>query len=313
MKSFNNSVSKNVILVFGLLFLLSSFFVVHEGESGLLVRLGELVGEGESSQANVYKPGLHFKIPFLDNIMLFDTRLQTFEQKSSRILTAQQKYVLVDYYVKWKIDDLSLYFKRNAAQFMYSATTNKNARETLESLLSQKINNALRAEFGQHTITEVVSGERINIMSTLLDSANSGAKSLGVKVIDVRIKRIDLPVEVSHSVFERMRADREKVATRHRANGHSKAEMIQAQADADVVVIESKARSQAEQIIAKGKGEAAKIYNEAYNKDSGFYYLYRSLAAYENTFAKGRDLIVLRAKSNYFKYFKNYNLNNQSR
>jgi membrane protease subunit HflC len=296
-----NSIVKNILIFFILLIGISSFFVVHEGQTGLLMRLGELVGKGSGQS---YQAGLHLKIPFLDKVMLFDTRLQTFEQKSSRILTVQQKYVLVDYYVKWKIDNLPLFFKRNAAQFMYSNDTNKNARETLESLLSQKINNALRAEFGQHSITEVISGERINIMSTLLDSANSGAKSLGVKVVDVRIKRIDLPTEVSQSVFERMRADRERVATKHRSNGHSKAEIIQAQADADVVVIESTARASAAAIVAQGKGKAAKIYNDAYSKDQSFYFLYRSLAAYVNTFAKGRDLIVLRPKSSYFKYFK---------
>ena len=299
-----NAYFRVVALVFILLLSMSALFTVHEGQQGLVVRLGELVGAKQGEGGHVYKPGLHFRMPLIETARLFDTRLQTFEEKSSRILTVQQKYVLVDYYVKWRIGNLPLYFKRTAAQMGMQRSNSLQARDALQRLLSQKINNALRAEFGQHTITEVVSGERMNIMNKLRSLANEGAKELGVKVIDVRIKRIDLPSEVSQSVFERMRADRERVATKHRSNGHAQAEALRAQADAQVTIIKAEAKAKAADIRAKGEGKAAKIYNDAFSQDQKFYQLLRSLQAYVKTFQKGRDLIVLRPKSKFFGFFK---------
>ncbi|MBM94016.1 MAG: HflC protein [Legionellales bacterium] len=290
-------------IIFLILISFSTFFTVQQGEKALVVRLGELTGSQNDDGGQIYLPGLNFKMPLIDHVLRFDARLQTFEQKSSRILTVEQKYVLVDYYVKWRIEDLPLYYKRTAARMSLAQMSSNGSIGALEELLGQKINNALRAEFGQHTISEVVSGERLNIMSKLQASANESAKNLGVKVIDVRIKRIDLPNEVSQSVFERMRADRERVATKHRANGRAEAEAISAKADAQRTVIEATALAEGAAIRAKGDAEAAKIYNDAYLKDESFYMLFRSLKAYVQTF-NSKDLMVLSPESDYFKFFK---------
>ena len=298
-----NQILKVSLLVFLMLIGLSALFTVRQDQQALVIRLGELRGSQNNLGGTVYLPGLNLKLPMIDTVLRFDTRLQTFEQKSSRILTLEQKYVLVDYYVKWRIKNLPLYYKRTAARVGLAQTNEGSSMGALEQLLGQKINNALRAEFGQHSITEVVSGERINIMEKLKASANQSALSLGVKVVDVRIKRIDLPDEVSQSVFERMRADRERVATKHRSNGRAEAEAVRAKADAEKTVIQAQAFAQGAKTRATGDAEAAKIYNDAYLKDQGFYMLFRSLDAYVHTF-NTKDLIVLRPHSNYFKFFK---------
>jgi membrane protease subunit HflC len=281
-------------IIIGTLVVFSLFlscYVIEEGQRAIVLRLGDIV-QGEAG-ARIDQPGLHFKWPFFDQAKIFDVRLQTFEEKSSRILTKEQKYVLVDYYVKWRISDLPLFFKRTEG--VVSKT---------EQLISQKVNDVLRAAFGERTITEVVSGERANIMMLLRQETNDSAKKLGLSIIDVRIKRIDLPSEVSQSVFQRMSADRERVATQHRSDGRAVAESIQAKADAESVVIIAKAKEKAALLKAKGDAEAATIYNQAYLKDPDFYRFYRSLSAYEHTFKDREDLIVLEPKSTFFAHFK---------
>ncbi len=280
------------VLFVGLFVAFTSVYTVREGQHGLLLRLGKLSVDSKTKLPRVYNPGLHFKLPFVNSARIFDTRMQTLDMKSSRIVTAEKKDVLVDYYAKWRIADLARYF---------TSTGGNELRA--ETLLEQKLNDGLRAQFGKRNISEVVSGERTDIMETLQQQANASAKSLGIKVIDVRIKRIDLPDEVSSAVYERMRAERERVATEHRAEGKSKAEAIRANADAKVTVILATARSHAKKVRGKGDAQAARIYANAYSKDADFFAFYRSLIAYRHSFAKRRDMLVLKPDSQFFRYF----------
>ena len=269
----------------------STLFTVKEGEQGIVLRLGEIL-QSQNGNVITYEPGIHVKLPLIEIVKKFDVRLRTFNVPSSRILTKEQKMVHVDYYVKWKISDVAKYYK----------TTN-GLLEHAQRLLEQRINNALRASFGERTISDVISAERENIMSTLKDKANENSNNIGIEVVDVRLKQIDLPKEVSLSVYERMRADREKVATKYRSDGRSAAEKIRATADADVTVILATAKSDSAKIRASGDTEAAAIYNDAYEKDQGFYNVLRSLQAYVNSFKSSKDFLVLKPNIEYFKYF----------
>lgn len=277
-----------VLIIFGL----SSAFVVTEGQQGLLLWLGQIEKNPKTQQPIVLHPGLHFKVPFFNSIKLFDSRLQTLDIKSSRIVTANKKDVLVDYYIKWRISNLPLFFTRTGGNMPRA-----------EVLLEQQLNDSLRAEFGRRTIAEVVAEDRNRIMAALLLQANKNAQTLGADVIDVRIKRIDLPQEVSTAVFERMRAERERVATEHRAQGHAKAEEIRATADKNVTIMLAKANRQAMEIRAAGDAEAAKIYADAYQQDPSFYSFYRSQLAYQKVFANQQSIIVLSPNSQFFKFF----------
>ena len=198
-----------------------------------------------------------------------------------------------------RIKNVAKYYKTTNGLLMHA-----------QRLMEQRINNALRASFGERTISDVISAERENIMTTLRDKANENSENLGIEVVDVRLKRIDLPKEVSISVYQRMRADREKVATKYRSDGRSQAEKIRATADADVTVILATAKADSASIRAKGDGEAATIYNSAYEKDSKFYNILRSLQAYENSFNSKKDFLVLKPNIEYFKYFHGINEKN---
>lgn len=284
-----------IIIIVVLLLLYSGMFSVSEGQQALILRLGKLQTNSQG-QAKMLKPGLHFKLPFITRSLLFDTRIQTLDIESSRIVTAEKKDVLVDYYVKWRIADLAKYYK---------STGGDAARAQV--LLQQQVNNGLRAQFGKRTISEVVSDDRSVIMSNLRQQADTSAAPLGIDVIDVRIKAIDLPTEVSAAVFSRMRAERQRVAAEHRANGKSLAEAIRAKADASATVIVAKANQQAAEIRASGNKQAAQLYAKAYNKDPGFYAFYRSLKAYQDTFNHKNDIMVLGPHSQFFKYMNTTN------
>ncbi|MCK4608222.1 MAG: protease modulator HflC [Gammaproteobacteria bacterium] len=280
-----------IIIVVAALLLLACLFSVKEGQAALVLRLGKIV-RAPSGEVIVMHPGLHFRIPVINKVRKFDVRLQTLDAQSSRVLTKEQKYVLVDYYVKWRIADLPLYYTRTGG-----------FTDRTETLLQQKVNDALRAAFGKRTITDVVSGERGNVMTILKQRADASAKGLGVEVIDVRIKRIDLPEEVSASVFDRMRVEREQAATRHRSDGKAQAERVRAKADATVTVTIAEAKAKAAKIKAAGDGKAARIYADAYNKDANFYELYQSLKAYQDVFRNKHDVLLLKPDSQFFKYF----------
>lgn len=280
------------LLVFALLALFSSVYTIKEGQEGFIIKLGKLETSSETGKAVIKKPGIHFKIPFIENIRLFDVRLHTFEPRPARIVTKRQKAVIVDYFLKWRIADPSLYYTR---------TTNRISEA--QKLMEQQLNDKLRAEFGRRTISEVVSDDRLVIMKSLQEQANIAATYLGLSIIDVRIKRIDLPPEVSISVFERMSSKRQTVANEHLAAGRARAEAIRTKAQAAATVTKAAANDTAAQIRAKGDQEAAKIYADAYKKNPEFYEFYRSIYAYRETFNNKNDIIVLQPKGQFFKYF----------
>ncbi len=280
-----------VIILFIILVLIyGSVYIVNEGQKALILRLGEIVHDAQGKSL-VIGPGLHFKIPLLNQVRKFDVRLQTLTVQSSRILTEDQKYVLVDYYIKWRIEDVGLYYQRTSGDPFRAQT-----------LLEQQVNDALRAAFGQRTITEMVSGERVNVMLLLKDSANKTARNLGIWVADVRIKTIDLPKEVSETVYGRMRTKREQVATQYRSDGRAKAEAIQAAADAKAVVAIAEAKARAAGLRAQGVALASSVYAQAYQKDADFYAYVRSLEAYKAAFNKN-DILILTPESEFFRYF----------
>lgn len=282
-----------VVGFFILLVFFTSVFTITQGQQGILLRLGRLVIDGQSGKVKVLNPGLHFKTPFIENVRVFDTRMQTMDIKSTRIVTKEKKDVMVDYYVKWKIANLAQYFK----------STGGNQFKA-ETLLEQQLNTLLRAQFGKRTISEAVSGGRDDVMSILRKAAEKQAAELGIKVVDVRIKGIELPANTSNAIYQRMRADMQKIANRHRADGQAAAEQIQAKADADVTVLLAKTRSKAQQVRAIGEAEAAGIYAKAYNQNKDFFALYRSLKAYEGSFQSKKDILVLDQSSAFFDYFK---------
>jgi membrane protease subunit HflC len=266
-------------------------YTVRADEKAMIQRLGALKGASDGS-SYIAEPGLHVKWPVIEHVLIFSTKLQNLDIKSSPIVTVEKKRVIADYFVKWRI--------RNVPQFY--KTTGGSIQNT-DQLLEQQLNDALRAEFGRRTINEVVSDDRASIMQALNQKANEGAQKLGIDVVDVRIKGIDLPPEVSGSVFARMRAEREKVATELRAKGHAEGEAVRAKADAEATVIVATARKEANDIRAEGDGRAAKIYADAYTQDESFYSLYRSLEAYRRTFSNPKDIIVVTPQSQFFDYF----------
>lgn len=281
------------LVVLILLFFSASIFTVQQSRSALVLRLGRLTTDASTGQAYVYQPGLHFKWPFISESRSFDMRIQNLDVDSSRILTAEQKYVLVDYFAKWRIQNLSIYYKR---------TGGRSSQARL--LLQQKINALLRAAFGRRTIQEVISGQRGDVMTLLTQGVNETAKGLGIKVMDVRIRRIDLPQAVTESVYQRMRTEREQVATMYRSQGKAKAEAIQANADADVTVRIAQAQLKAARVRAEGTQQAAQLYADAYGKNVSFYSFYRSLQAYQHVFAQHNTVMVLNPNGHFFRYFQ---------
>lgn len=280
-----NIVSLVVIIVLLLIGSLS-IFTVDERDKAVLFKLGEIVKTD-------FEPGLHFKVPFVNNVLKFDARIQTMDAEAERYLTSEKKNVIVDAFVKWKID--------NVAKF-YTATGGDQERANVR--LSQIIKNGLRSEFGKRTIKEVVSGERTEIMKVLSVEANLQVQELGIDIVDVRIKRIDLDKQISESVYRRMEAERERVAKDLRARGEEEAERIRAKADRERTVLLAEAFRDAEILRGEGDAAAASIYANAYKQDKGFFELYRSLNAYKSTFASKNDMLILEPNTEFFKYFK---------
>jgi membrane protease subunit HflC len=281
-----------IILFVIVVFLFICMFTVTEGQQGIVLRLGRLVNEINTDKVKVLQPGLHFKIPFIESVRIFDTRIQTMDIKSTRIVTKEKKDVMVDYYVKWQITDLAKYFKSTGGSEFKA-----------EILLEQQLNTLLRAQFGKRTIAEVVSGGRDDVMALLRAAAEKQAGELGINVVDVRIKGIELPSNTSNAIYQRMRADMQKIANRHRADGQAAAEAIQAKADADVIVLLAKTQSEAQKVRAIGRAKAASIY-QAYSQNKEFFSLYRSLLAYEGSFRSKKDILVLDQSNAFFDYFR---------
>lgn len=288
---------KSIALTFAILvfiFLFTCVYVVNEGQNALLIRLGQLVVTPQK-KVFVANPGPHLKWPFIETVKLFDTRLQSFDIQSSRILTAEKKDLLVDYYVKWRIVNLPLYY-----------TTTGGNQTQAQQLLMQSLNDALRAQFGRRTIKDVIADDRSSIMAALLTQADQSAKPMGIAVTDVRIKQIDLPSEVSNAVYERMRAERERVATERRSEGKAQAEIIRANADATVTVTLAQANAKAAALRAQGDAQAATIYANAYSQNPSFFEFYKSMQAYLNVFSQQNSVIVLQTNQNDFmRYFTN--------
>lgn len=263
-----------------------SVYIITEIERAVLLRFGKVVNPDVST-------GLHFKWPFVDQVRRFDSRILTLEARAERFLTVEKKSTQVDSYAKWRIVDVTRY---------YTATSGD--QERAERLLSQRINEGLRNEFATRSLQEVVSGERDQLMVDLRARLNQIAvETMGVEVIDVRVKKIDLPDEVSEQVYKRMSAEREREAKEHRAIGNEQAEIIRAEADRQRVVIEANAYSQAEKLRGEGDARAAAIYAEAFGQNPDFYSFVRSLNAYRSSFAGKEDLVVIDPKSDFFRYF----------
>ena len=270
-----------------LLLLWSSTFIVNEWQTAIKLRLGEIIGSD-------YAPGLHFKVPLINDIKIFDRRIQTLDSSPQRYLTVEQKAVIVDYYVKWRI--------ANPAQFFRSTS---GSASRADKLLGERIGGSLREEFGKRTIQEVVSEDRAEMMAELTKKADLQGNALGVEVIDVRVKKIDLPPEVSESVYMRMRAERERVASDLRAKGKEAGERIRADADRQRTVILAEAYKESEQARGEGDAKATDIYAAAYSADPNFYAFYRSLNAYRGAFGPGGDMMVLQPESEFFRFFRN--------
>ncbi len=262
-----------------------SFFVVEQRELAIKFRLGEF------DRAD-YKPGLYFKIPFINNVRKFDSRILTLDAQPERYLTLEKKNVIVDSFIKWRIADVASYYKTMAGD-----------ERRAGQRLAQVIKNGLRDEFGKRTIQEAISGERAQIMNVITAQIEEQATQFGIEVVDVRIKRIELPPEVSGSVYQRMRAERDRVAKELRSRGAEAAERIRADADRQRTVILAEAYRDSERLRGEGDGKAADIYAKAFSKDAKFYELYRSLTAYKNVFSSQGDVLVLDPNSEFFKYF----------
>lgn len=270
-----------------LLILSMSMFVVDQRQNSIVFRLGEVV-------AIQKHPGLYFKVPLLDNVRFFDVRILTIETaEPERFLTSEKKNVLVDLFVKWRITDVRDYYTSVGGDEM-------NAQRRL----LQTINDGLRAEFGNRTVHDVVSGERDKIMDLMRKKANEDAAKIGVEVLDVRVKRVDLPQEVSGSVYNRMEAERKRVANELRSTGAAESEKIRADADKQKEVILAEAYREAQRIKGEGDAKATANYAKAYEINPEFYAFYRSLEAYRASFKNKSDVLVLEPNSEFFKYLK---------
>src|SRR5690606_4057752 len=256
-------------------------------QSAIVFRLGEIVEVRD-------EPGLYVKIPIVDNVRHFDTRILTIDSpEPERFLTSEKMNVLVDLFVKWRIADVRQYYISVGGDELRAQTR-----------LTQTVNASLRDEFGNRTVHEVVSGERDKIMDLMRDRANEDARKIGVQVLDVRLKRVDLPQEVSESVYRRMEAERKRVANELRSTGAAESEKIRADADRQREVIIAEAYSQAERIRGEGDARAAAIYARAYEQNPEFYSFYRSLEAYREGLRSRNDVLVLDPSSEFFKYLR---------
>ncbi|MDX9707045.1 MAG: protease modulator HflC [Azospira sp.] len=279
-----------VAAVFGALFVVLglSIFTVDQRQYAIVFQLGEV-------KEVISEPGLNFKWPMIQNVRYFDRRILTMDSTDpERFITSEKKNVLVDSYVKWRIIDPKLY---------YISVGGDEARA--RTRLSQTVNAGLREEFGKRTVHDVVSGERDKIMEEMRAKADQDARKIGVQIVDVRIKRVDLPTEVSESVYRRMEAERKRVANELRSEGSAEAEKIRADADRQREVIIAEAYRDAQKVKGEGDARSASIYAQAFNQNPEFYAFYRSMEAYRSSFRNKGDVIVVEPNSDFFKYLKN--------
>lgn len=277
-----------IAALIGLLLINATVFTVDQRQTALVRQFGEIVA--------VYKePGLKFKAPLVQNVLFFDSRILTGNSRQAEsFLTAEKKNVLVDSFIKWRVV--------NAKQFYVAVGADEGRAATR---LQQAVNDGLRAEFGKRTVHDVVSGERDKIMKLIQQKADLDARKIGVQVVDVRLKRVDLSDDVSQSVYGRMEAERKRDANDARATGGAEAEKIRADADKQKAIIVAEAYRDAERTKGEGDAKAAAIYSAAYGKNPEFYAFYRSMQAYRESFKSKNDLMVLDPSSDFFKYMKN--------
>ena len=274
----------------------NSIFVVNQWEAGIVLRFGKIHGLEETGTAKVYEPGLQFKIPFVDRVAKIDTRIQTMDSRPQEALTNEKKALVVDTYVKWRVTDFGQFYLRTQNDF-----------NRAESLLERIVNNDLRAEIGTNSVKETISGEREQMMLNVRNNSNSSTQELGIDIVDVRIKQANYPPEVSENVYERMRSERQRVATAFRSNGQKEAEIIQASADKKATIIRADADRDAKVIMGEADAKAAKIYADAYEQNAEFFAFVRSLESYERSFTGQQDIMVMRPDSDFFKYIKDIN------
>ncbi|QLB12434.1 protease FtsH subunit HflC [Bisgaardia hudsonensis] len=277
----------------------SSLIVVDEGTRGIMLRFGK-VQRDTDNKVVVYTPGLHFKIPFIDSIKVLDARIRTLDGQADRFVTVEKKDLLVDSYVKWRISDFGRFF----------TATGSGDYNQAANLLRRKVNDRLRSEVGSRTIRDIVSGTRGELMEGAKKALNTGQDStseLGIEVIDVRVKQINLPDEVSTSIYQRMRAERDAVAREHRSQGKEKAAFIQADVDRKVTVMLATANQKAQALRGAGEATAAKLYSDAFGDYPEFFAFVRSLKGYETSFSNSGNMMILKPDSEFFRYMKSPN------
>lgn len=281
-----NSKTMIVLVLVGVVFLglMSNIYVVSERERAVLLRFGEIVNSD-------VKPGLHFKIPIIDKLRTFDGRLQTLDVPQERFFTQEKKAVIVDAYIKWRIANVQEFYRSTSGDIFRANT-----------LLSQRGGSRLREKFGVLTLNEVVSGQRDELMTDITEILNKSVKGLGMEVLDVRVKKIDLPPQVSDSVFERMSSERRKEAQEYRSKGNEMAKAIRANADRERQVILAVAYRDSQKLRGDGDAVAAAIYAKSYSEDVDFYSFYRSLKAYRSTFNSRSDVLLLELDNEFFRY-----------
>lgn len=285
-----NPRSMTVLIVLALLALLisGSAFTIKQSERGVLLRFGEIV------RADL-EPGLHFKVPVMHEARTFDGRVRVLEMRQEEYLTQEKKRLIVDSYVVWRIQDVAKFY----------TATGGGQEGKVQQLLAPRVNEGLRNQFGERTVYEVVAGEREELVLGLTKAVDGKSREgMGIEVVEIRVKRIELPSNVSGSVYERMRAEREREARSHRSRGNEQAEGIRADADRQRTVILATAYKQAEELRGEGDGLAAAIYANAYQKDAEFYNFYRSLEAYRTVFRDKRDVMVVKPDGEFFQYLK---------
>ena len=265
----------------------SSMYTVSEKEKAILFQLGEL------KNADI-KPGLHFKMPFFNNVKKFDSRILTLDAQPESFLTSEKKNVLVDFFVKWRIKDVGQFY----------VATSGGDEDVAKSRMAQIIKDELRDEFSKRTIQEAIAGGRNEITENMKRKANAKTIELGVEVVDVRVSRIDYSQSISGSVYDRMKAERFRVAKDLRARGKEEAEVLRAKADRERQVIIANAYRDSEKVRGEGDAKATEIYAKAYSQDEEFYSFIRSLSAYTNTFSGKNDILIMEPDSEFFRYFK---------
>jgi membrane protease subunit HflC len=276
----------NLIVLAGLILalILNSIFVIDEKEDGIVFQFGEAIKTDLPT-------GLNFKLPIIQNVKKYDSRLQTLDEEPNRILTVESKYLIVDSFVKYRITNVRTFYDATSGSFI-----------NLNNLLGQRTAFELKNQFGRRTVTELVSGERDQLMNDMRKNLGNSVADLGIEIIDFRVKRIDLPPELSNSVYERMRSERNRLAEELRAEGNELSNEIRSAADKQRVILLAEAYKTSEQIRGEGDAKAAAIYAAAFSKDSEFYEFTRSMRAYGATFNNKSDILVIDPKSDFFKY-----------